>query len=393
MPWHVEKRGREWCVIKDADGSSAGCHITQIEAESQVRALYAYESGMAANGDGPDTVELGMVALYLRPDEAETLAVEGGLAVSDLHLTLVFLGIASNFDSEKVTAAVGEVAAVHGPLEGVVGGTGQFGEMEDGIPAILLPDVVGLSRLREDIMATLRAKDIGSPSTHGFLPHITQIYHESFDDVGRRPAFIGQELHFDSVSVVVGDRRQDYPLGTPRPSADQYGRQPSDELGLRSMLTLPTTALARALPTSELRKLTARSAPTLRLDVGLEERVSDEQRELVTLLASRAGDLGALTTALEALAIAVARPQSIPVVHVHVPEQEFAPVVNVQVPESPAPVVHLAETPAPVVHVDVHVPEQAPPIVNVEVPELPLRRIEFERGPRGLIEAAEEVVA
>lgn len=43
MPWHVEKRGRQFCVIKDGDGHNEGCHPTRSEAEAHLRALYANE--------------------------------------------------------------------------------------------------------------------------------------------------------------------------------------------------------------------------------------------------------------------------------------------------------------------------------------------------------------
>ena len=48
-PWHVEERGDEFCVIKDSDGSVAGCHATREDALAQMRALYASESGGAAS--------------------------------------------------------------------------------------------------------------------------------------------------------------------------------------------------------------------------------------------------------------------------------------------------------------------------------------------------------
>src|SRR6266498_93985 len=48
MPWHIEKGGgscaaSEWAVIKDSDGSTAGCHPTKADAEAQLAALYANE--------------------------------------------------------------------------------------------------------------------------------------------------------------------------------------------------------------------------------------------------------------------------------------------------------------------------------------------------------------
>jgi HK97 family phage prohead protease len=43
MPWHVEKRDGEYCVIKDADDSNEGCHPTEAEAKRHIAALYANE--------------------------------------------------------------------------------------------------------------------------------------------------------------------------------------------------------------------------------------------------------------------------------------------------------------------------------------------------------------
>jgi phage head maturation protease len=44
MPWHIEKRDDEFCVIKDSDNSSEGCHPTEEKAKAQMAALYASES-------------------------------------------------------------------------------------------------------------------------------------------------------------------------------------------------------------------------------------------------------------------------------------------------------------------------------------------------------------
>lgn len=55
-PWHIEKRGDEYCVIKDDDGEVEGCHPTRDEAEAQMRALYASEKA-----DEPDGMKAGRV--------------------------------------------------------------------------------------------------------------------------------------------------------------------------------------------------------------------------------------------------------------------------------------------------------------------------------------------
>ena len=48
MPWHLENRDGKVCVIKDSDGSVAGCHDSRADAIKQQRALYANESRTAA---------------------------------------------------------------------------------------------------------------------------------------------------------------------------------------------------------------------------------------------------------------------------------------------------------------------------------------------------------
>ena len=48
MPWSLEQREGEWCVIKDSDKSVAGCHETREDALKQQRALYANEPSMSA---------------------------------------------------------------------------------------------------------------------------------------------------------------------------------------------------------------------------------------------------------------------------------------------------------------------------------------------------------
>ena len=56
MPWHTSKGGGtcaagEWAVLKDSDGSTAGCHPTEAAAKKQLAALYAKEPQM--NNHGP----------------------------------------------------------------------------------------------------------------------------------------------------------------------------------------------------------------------------------------------------------------------------------------------------------------------------------------------------
>src|SRR4249919_2787675 len=49
MPWHKVQDSSEcpsdkpWAVVKDSDGSVAGCHASEADADSQLAALYASE--------------------------------------------------------------------------------------------------------------------------------------------------------------------------------------------------------------------------------------------------------------------------------------------------------------------------------------------------------------
>jgi hypothetical protein len=47
MPWHISNN-KEGCsgfaVVKDSDGSIAGCHETKEKAQKQLAALYASET-------------------------------------------------------------------------------------------------------------------------------------------------------------------------------------------------------------------------------------------------------------------------------------------------------------------------------------------------------------
>ena len=43
MPWHIEQKGEQHCVIKDSTGENEGCHPTAQEAKDHMSALYANE--------------------------------------------------------------------------------------------------------------------------------------------------------------------------------------------------------------------------------------------------------------------------------------------------------------------------------------------------------------
>lgn len=53
-PWHIEKRGGQFCVVKDEDGETVACHDTEAAAERQLAALYANEPAKAIEPEPVD---------------------------------------------------------------------------------------------------------------------------------------------------------------------------------------------------------------------------------------------------------------------------------------------------------------------------------------------------
>jgi 2'-5' RNA ligase len=168
----------------------------------------------------PDVGGQAMIAVYPMPLEARTIAAEGANPWETLHVTLIFLGPAADLDMEAVNEVAAMVASSCQPLQGTVGGVGFFASGPDGVPLLALPDVQGLSALRECVAMELAAIGVESPSEHGWLPHMTLDYQDdpSVPDL----ALLGESLHFDYLSVVVADERTDYRLGgVPAASAEE----------------------------------------------------------------------------------------------------------------------------------------------------------------------------
>jgi HK97 family phage prohead protease len=77
VPWHIKKGGgtcaaSQWAVIKDSDGSTAGCHSTKAKAEAQMAALYAGEDSKAKHlAPQIDLVRALGAGLELRHDDGQ----------------------------------------------------------------------------------------------------------------------------------------------------------------------------------------------------------------------------------------------------------------------------------------------------------------------------------
>lgn len=154
-----------------------------------------------------------MVALFLPPEVAAELALPGGEAPDQLHITLAYLGedaaAIPEEERARITEAVGIVAESRAPLAGVISGSGRFnGAAAGGKPVVYATaDLPGLVELRQAIIDAIGTG--APPSTeHDFTPHITLAYGtDELPDVATVPLTIGE------VVVVFAGERTPYPLG------------------------------------------------------------------------------------------------------------------------------------------------------------------------------------
>ena len=194
-----------------------------------------------------------MVALYPPPQLAAEWALDGGEPPEELHLTLAFLGQASDLsDADALKSAVEGWAGQTAPLSGEISGVGMFTAGDDPV-TYLSPDLSALPAARQQLVEALSTAGLQPSDEHGFSPHITLDY---ADRIGEVDASIGgTQVTFNSVALVIGEDRTDYPLtGTltaaamPASSRRLSRRLASIDATLRARLqTAANAALLRQL--------------------------------------------------------------------------------------------------------------------------------------------------
>lgn len=169
------------------------------------RALDAHRSlRLAANNDIHHTGC--MVALFPNPDDAKRLAADRGEPADEMHITLVFLGQASNVDEQALIAAVQGWASSVGPITSVISGYGYFTEGPKPVTYWSV-DAPRLPAAREALVQTLETAGLPVKKDHGFTPHMTIDYKKRRVEPPR-----GFTMRFGSVVVAHGDNRTRIPL-------------------------------------------------------------------------------------------------------------------------------------------------------------------------------------
>lgn len=166
-----------------------------------------------------------MIALYPPADVAESLAVEGGVPASELHVTITFNGDTEENDFNALAEAVkqwAEDAPMDVTLEGTVGGIGAFPASDEskGTPWFVPVDIPGLNTLHEQMKA-VADKFAPAAENHGYTPHMTLTYGAE----GETPPspVASTPVKFTELWVVRGNTmRVKVPLGA-ETGADQTG--------------------------------------------------------------------------------------------------------------------------------------------------------------------------
>ena len=156
------------------------------------------------------------LGLYLDRKTAKWLAIPGGEAPEDLHITLAMLGDVSErspADLKRLRRTLATFAASQAPLDGRISGFGRFTDVPAGQPTVLYasPDLPGLPAYRAALVEQLTAIGFAPDTTYGYTPHITLAYIPAdealpIDDV---PAL---SLHFEQVWLAVADTRSSYDM-------------------------------------------------------------------------------------------------------------------------------------------------------------------------------------
>lgn len=149
-----------------------------------------------------------MICFYLNKRDANILSPD--TPRDDLHVTLALLGRTKNLQSPKQLEKVLKQWAKGQPyVKGHIGGIGRFVDKDVFYATFDSPD---FPDFRQELVDLLESGGYSITRDHGYIPHITLAYIDSedslpIDRIKRRG------IVFKSISLVIGDKRKDMPLG------------------------------------------------------------------------------------------------------------------------------------------------------------------------------------
>ena len=157
-----------------------------------------------------------MIGFWLDPEAAQKLAIPGGEAPEELHVTLCYLGKIDEFGAslEDLKNTLARFVENKSPLIGHVGGIGRLtpSESSEGLsPIVALVNMPGLQEWRRRLVSALDLYNIAVAETFDFLPHCTLAYIDAdapmpIQNIKALP------LTFNTLWLCVGDERIPYKL-------------------------------------------------------------------------------------------------------------------------------------------------------------------------------------
>lgn len=160
-----------------------------------------------------------IVCLVPPADVAQDLALPGGEAADDLHVTLVHLGDASAMDEEQrqLLAQAAKFFArwlgrSFAPLAGAFNGVARFSAPDGTDAAVLTLDAPWLSLTRERFVSTLTILGFDVSGDHGFVPHMTRAYVARGEALPGGDAIEPVPVLFDTIALWCGGERFAFPL-------------------------------------------------------------------------------------------------------------------------------------------------------------------------------------
>jgi 2'-5' RNA ligase len=171
---------------------------------------------------GPNYSDGVMVCVKPTLEQAENLALAGGLPVDEIHCTLAYFGKVTDPVYQELgdtiraelLEAICDAACESGVLQAEVAGVTVFSG-NDTRPLVCLVDAPGLFELRAEFLEELEgtASDVMAVN-HGYTPHVTLAYEASPDgkDLAAAESRVGAALTFESIELVFGTERYVVPL-------------------------------------------------------------------------------------------------------------------------------------------------------------------------------------
>ncbi|MGH8896333.1 MAG: XkdF-like putative serine protease domain-containing protein [Egibacteraceae bacterium] len=158
-----------------AEGLARGETVGMSDLEREVAREHTDRLGIAKDAGGNL-----IIAWYLPEELSRELAIPGGEAPEDLHLTVLYLGDPEAYDLDLVAACLKLYTWRCGwPRTGRVGGLGRFIGEDDQDVIVALVDIPELENLRRGLIDDLScygALNWGEQASHGFVPHVTLAY-------------------------------------------------------------------------------------------------------------------------------------------------------------------------------------------------------------------------